>query len=350
MSSFFKKIGNIATGGLFGLGSKLLNPSGPDIGGMASAQTAENLASARTNARLNRINEYTPYGSRTYKDLGNDQWESTVGLNPADQSLLDSKRRIASGLGRYAESSMASPYSMGGVPQMPGIDDFSADRDALTDAVYRRSTRYLDPRMQRSEEGLRTRMANQGVMEGSEAYKNAFADFNEQKDLTYGDIYDRAIEAGSREQSRLFDLGERAHAQGIADYERERYAPVREIGYLDAMDPTVPQFGSTPNVGVNPIDIAGMMQNQYNVKAQGRNNILSGLFGLGGAAIMSDRRAKRDIERIGVLDSGIPVYRYRYVGDTKINVGVMADEVEKVNPNAVMTGDDGFKRVNYGML
>lgn len=345
-----KKVANVATGGMFGLGSKLLNPVGPDVGGWADAQGQNNIATARTNARLNRINEYTPYGSRTYRDLGNDQWESSVSLNPADQSLLDARRRIAGGLSGNAESSFSTPYSMDGVPQMPGTGDFSADRDALTNAVYSRYTRYLDPRMERGEEALRTRLANQGVMEGSEAYKNAFADFNEQRDMTYGDIYDRAIRAGSDEQSRLFGLGERAHAQGIADYERERYAPVREIGYLDAMDPTVPQFGATPNVGVNPVDIAGMMQNQYNVNAQQRNNLLSGLFGLGGAAIMSDRRTKRDIERIGVLDSGIPVYRYRYVGDTKLQVGVMADEVEQINPGAVVTGDDGFKRVNYGML
>lgn len=62
---------------------------------------------------------------------------------------------------------------------------------------------------------------------------------------------------------------------------------------------------------------------------------------------MSDRRAKEDIQPVGKLDSGLTVYRYRYKGDPRYQIGVMADEVKEVFPEAVMRGSDGFDRVDY---
>jgi hypothetical protein len=81
--------------------------------------------------------------------------------------------------------------------------------------------------------------------------------------------------------------------------------------------------------------------------------MMSGLFGLGSSAMMgymmSDRRAKRDIRRVGTFPNGLPVYTYRYLGDNVIHLGFMADEVRKVAPHAVKRGADGFDRVNYQM-
>lgn len=54
------------------------------------------------------------------------------------------------------------------------------------------------------------------------------------------------------------------------------------------------------------------------------------------AALMaSDRRVKDDIKKIGALDSGLPVYSFRYKGSSLPQVGVMADEVRKIAPHAV---------------
>lgn len=69
---------------------------------------------------------------------------------------------------------------------------------------------------------------------------------------------------------------------------------------------------------------------------------------IGGAAILSDRRLKSNIRRIGTHKLGIGIYSYEIFG--KPSTGVMADEVEKVKPEAVITGADGYKMVNYSML
>jgi hypothetical protein len=68
------------------------------------------------------------------------------------------------------------------------------------------------------------------------------------------------------------------------------------------------------------------------------------------AAAYSDRRLKEDIEQIGNLDSGLPIYRYRFKGSKTSQIGVMADEVEAIFPEAVSEDVNGFKLVNYGML
>ena len=50
------------------------------------------------------------------------------------------------------------------------------------------------------------------------------------------------------------------------------------------------------------------------------------------------------------LDNGIGFYRFAYNGSDQVYVGVMAQEVEAVRPDAVMRGDDGYLRVFYGRL
>jgi hypothetical protein len=64
----------------------------------------------------------------------------------------------------------------------------------------------------------------------------------------------------------------------------------------------------------------------------------------------SDRRLKTDIERIGATDSGIPLYRFRYLNSDRIQVGVMADEVVPHIPEAVINDHRGYQMVNYRML
>jgi hypothetical protein len=53
---------------------------------------------------------------------------------------------------------------------------------------------------------------------------------------------------------------------------------------------------------------------------------------------------------VGELDSGVGLYRYRYLWSDTIYVGVMAQEVAAVMPEAVQSGADGYMRVDYARL
>jgi hypothetical protein len=70
--------------------------------------------------------------------------------------------------------------------------------------------------------------------------------------------------------------------------------------------------------------------------------------GYAGLAALSDRRFKTNINRIGTLDNGLPVYAFVYKDDPeqRLNFGLMAQDVELVNPAAV-TELDGIKVVDY---
>ncbi len=64
----------------------------------------------------------------------------------------------------------------------------------------------------------------------------------------------------------------------------------------------------------------------------------------------SDVRLKRDITLVTRLENGLNLYRYRYLWSDQEYVGVMAQEVAKIMPDAVMMGPDGYLRVNYARL
>lgn len=72
--------------------------------------------------------------------------------------------------------------------------------------------------------------------------------------------------------------------------------------------------------------------------------------GGGGGGRRSDIALKHDIVLLGHLGNGLGYYRFSYAGSDKAYVGVMAQEVEQVMPNAVMRGSDGYLRVHYEKL
>lgn len=103
-------------------------------------------------------------------------------------------------------------------------------------------------------------------------------------------------------------------------------------------------------------DLAKAQAQLNQQSSAGLGSFAGSIFGAAGAAggfgalFSSDRRLKKGITRVGTLANGIPVYSFEYIWGGGQQVGVMADEVEKVLPEAVITGSDGYKLVNYSML
>lgn len=149
--------------------------------------------------------------------------------------------------------------------------------------------------------------------------------------------------------------------QALAQQAAIRSIPVNEISaLLSGGQVNVPQFQGYSGVTVAPAPIfqggqaqdAAAMQ-RYGIAANQAASNAGGLFNLAGslgsAAIMaSDRRLKSNIVRLGTHPLGIGIYAYNIFGERQL--GVMADEVEQVKPEAVLTHSSGFKMVNYGAL
>jgi hypothetical protein len=62
----------------------------------------------------------------------------------------------------------------------------------------------------------------------------------------------------------------------------------------------------------------------------------------------SDERLKSSIVQVGTNPLGLGLYEYTIFG--KRELGVMAQEVEKARPEAVITTQSGYKMVRYDLL
>lgn len=121
-------------------------------------------------------------------------------------------------------------------------------------------------------------------------------------------------------------------------------------------------FGGQTSTGTNTSNVAGndTTTQQGTVLSDGTTTTVKNpslLQGIGqGAesaaalmALFSDRRLKRNIkflEKRGDLNW----YSYNYVWGGPRQEGVMADEVKKIKPEAVLRHDSGFLMVNYGSI
>lgn len=89
-------------------------------------------------------------------------------------------------------------------------------------------------------------------------------------------------------------------------------------------------------------------------------SIIGGVAKIGAAAkwfSLSDARLKHNIEYYDTMPNGVKVYTWDWNetakelgADEYPSFGVLAQEIMKTHPDAVMEGDDGYLRVNYGKI
>jgi hypothetical protein len=154
---------------------------------------------------------------------------------------------------------------------------------------------------------------------------------------------------------------------------QEQYAlraqPLQEITALQSGSQIQqPNFVGGGNSQIANTDIAGIINANFNQQLENYkqnsanvNNIIGGLFGVAGnaarAAPTSDRRAKKNIARVGTVYAAkrhdepkkLPIYSYEYRDGHEDNgarrhIGPMAQDVEKIDPGAVET-HDGIKHI-----
>lgn len=331
-------------------------PAAPDPAKTAAAQTSTNVTTALANAQLGNVNQVGPDGSVTYSTNGGKnftdptsgasyfipQYTQTTSLSAGQQAIKDQNDAAQLNLGKLAnqQSSFLGDYLSKPV-------DLS--NDATEARLMELGRKRLDPAIAQRDEDLRTRLANQGIKAGSDAYAQ------EQNTANQGnnDAYTSLLLNGRQ--------------QAVQEALTQRNQPINEIiGLMGGSQVGTPQFGAS--AGNQPqlptVDYSGLVEqnyqnqtNAYNQQQQQRQGILGGLFGLGGKLIgLSDKRAKKDIAKVGEVETGgdtVNLYSFRYrkgMGDGKAHVGVMAGEVEKTHPDAVSRRSDGMRQVDYGKL
>lgn len=317
--------------------------SAPDPYATSAAQTQSNQQTANYNAALNRVDTYTPYGNSVYSttgtsDSGAPSYRQDITLSPLAQQQLDNQQqqdaeisKVGFALGDQIKAGLSAP-----------IDGEAGTRQAAQDAYYKRETAYLDPQYKNAQGDLDAKLSNQGVMTGSAAYGRAQDQFNRDKTFAYGQAQDQAIGQGATAQQTA-----------LANALTLRNAPYNELASIRSATPIQnPTFQATAQSNAGSTDVAGNIYKSASLDAANSNNFMNGLFSLGSAAVMaSDRRLKRDIARVGETPRmKLPLYTFRYLWSDILHVGVMAQEVLAVRPDAVLTDRDGFMAVNYAAL
>jgi len=345
-------------GGFLGLGPAPSAPAAPDYSGAAQATAQGNLEAARAATAANRVNQVTPYGNLDYTQSGTDPygnptWTATTALSDIGQQLLNNQNQTSLGLGSAINAQLGQVQDVMGQGFNPNLPSTGMNPgQSYQDAYMQR----LAPQLAQSRESTTAALANQGIAPGTQAYENAMR----QQAIKENDLLLGATTQG-------FGVGQQANQQAYNQALTNYNLPLNTLSALrTGAQVQNPSFvNSAQQATTGGADLLGASQMGYNAQMGNFNagqaaqsNFNQGLMGLGGAGIaaFSDIRTKENIKNVGWLPNGLPVYEFDYkpkykdiAGHGRF-IGVMAQDVELVQPEAVITNADGIKMVNYGVL
>jgi len=244
----------------------------------ATDQARFNRESAITNFRLNAVNQRDPYGGLSYEQIGT--WEDGTPRFQATQTLAPEEQR-ALDLSRQAQDI----YGQAGVQQLQSVRDrlatpLNLNNEAVENRLIELGRSRLDPVLTERRNAMDTRLRQQGLMPGTQAYDVAMRGIGEAEN----DAYNQLLLTG--------------RGQAINEILTERASPLNEAAaLLTGQQVQAPSFVNTPqtNVGqtnISPTDYmqaVGLQQaslnNAFNARNQSYNTQLSGMYGLGSAAL-----------------------------------------------------------------
>lgn len=265
------------------------------------------------------------------------------------QSLANNQLGLQAGLANAANSLQAQGMNLGDRNSLLGLG-LQAQGMGMQDRQFGANLG-----LQYGQLGQQAQMANaSNALKGmglGEGYRQFNANLG-QREAEFG----RTFGEGQRQFNANFGFGqERADMQdlmALLGYGQQT------TGYNNSLLGQDQQragslFGLIPGLTPTQLDVMGAanMWNQQHMQGRqlqqdARNGMYQAIGQVGGAMLMSDVRLKTDISRVGTLDNGLPVYRYRYKAGGPMQIGVMAQDVLGVNPGAV--GEvGGFLAVDY---
>jgi Chaperone of endosialidase len=154
-------------------------------------------------------------------------------------------------------------------------------------------------------------------------------------------------QAGAQQQAQQQNIIN----QAIQNYATAQQYPQQQLAFMNAQlrglplqTSTVQGYQAAPSpvsqiAGLGTAGIAGL-----------------GLYNALNTGTTSDIRTKENIELVGWLPNGLPVYEFEYKPEFKAEAGegryrgVMAQDVEKVIPDAIVTMANGYKGIKYALV
>jgi hypothetical protein len=257
-------------------------PKPPDPVQTAAAQTGTNIGTSIANNTMGMVNQVTPDGSLTYNQTGTYQYTdpftgqvydlptytATTSLSETGQNIKNQTDAAQLNLAETAnnQSGFLKDY-------LSGV--WNPDTSEIEGRLMELGSSRLNPRFQQEEDQLRTRLANQGITEGSEAYNREMSRFGQSKN----DAFNSLMLTG--------------RGQAFNELQAIRNQPINEItALLSGSQVSNPNVSMMQPQGAATTDVAGIINQNYNQRLGNwqqqnsqRQSLLGGLFGLGASAI-----------------------------------------------------------------
>lgn len=255
------------------MGGSSSPPPPPDPVATAKAQGEMNRDTAITQYGLNATNQVTPYGNLSYSQNGTwsdgtPRFTATTTLSPEQQELYRLNTETQKGIGQIG---VDQTQRIAGLLSQPINLNNEATESRLMDLGRKR----LDPMLADRRNALETKLYNQGVMPGTEAF-------------------DRAMRENSQAENDAFNqLLLTGRGQAVQEALTERNQPINEItALLRGSGVQQPSFVNTPQTNVAPVDYTGLVSNNYagqmaayNADQQKQGALYGALGSLGGMAL-----------------------------------------------------------------
>jgi hypothetical protein len=291
---------------------KKSGPPAPDYAGAAQAQGQASKDVINSQTFANRPNQVTPFGTQTWAPYtvtdpttGQPvtQWTSNTQLNPQQQQALDDQMNVQAGRSWIGQglmpgvaNSLSTPFDFGGLPARGQLYDPGHYATQAQDTIQQLQQPNLDQR----RAAVETRLSNQGISPGSEAYRNSMRvedDAETRANLS-------GILASQQYGNQLFGQGlqgaqfaNQNRASALGEGLTERNMPLTDMNAVlngqGVNNPIMPAFAN--GGAAQPTNFLGAagLQGQhdldvYNAQQGQLGSAMGGLFNLGSSYMMSN--------------------------------------------------------------
>lgn len=204
--------------------SKAAKPA--DVVGAAREQGEQAIKLAEAETQANRPNLQSAYGRMDWsRDPVTGDWTGTETLDPASQERLDRQREMQSTSQQRAQQDLSSGMDWSQFGDIIGYDP-TEQRAAAEEASYGRSTARLDPQFEARQSALETKLRNQGLTQGDQAYDAAMANLGRERTDAYEMARLGSVGEGRQEVGVGMDMNALANQlrqQGMSEAEMQRY-------------------------------------------------------------------------------------------------------------------------------
>lgn len=252
-------------------------------------------------------------------------------MNPYTQNVLDTSMRKAAENAGYDQAALKRQAGLSG--------SFGGSRFGV--------------QQQKQANDLTNNMNDIQYQGMSDAFKNALSQWNIGTDTLNSGINSALTTTAQGQQYDTNDIANLLKTGSLqedktqqeldvvySDWDTEQAYPYEQVSWLSSiLNPLTGAYSGSTSVGGQ-------------TTSGGSSKLAQGIGMAASVASLfarSDERIKENIEEVGKLDNGLSVYKYNFIGEPRTQIGVMAQEVEKSNPDAVMESPEGIKMVNYDM-